>query len=86
MIIFNEQNGPRTGAGSVIFPTVLNNLIGTKFKIIIGYTNANTIDLAVERGEVESRQSYSSAPSGSTTRPGRRKASSTSSCIRSGPA
>jgi tripartite-type tricarboxylate transporter receptor subunit TctC len=47
------------GAGSVIFPTILNNLIGTKFKIIIGYTNANTIDLAMERGEVESRQSYS---------------------------
>jgi hypothetical protein len=47
------------GAGSVIFTTVLNNLTGTKFKIIIGYTNANTIDLAMERGEVESRQSYS---------------------------
>ncbi len=44
-----------TGAGStvVIYPNVLNNLVGTKFKLIMGYAGSNEAMLAVERGEAE---------------------------------
>jgi tripartite-type tricarboxylate transporter receptor subunit TctC len=44
-----------TGAGSTvsIFPTVINNVLGTKFKLIMGYRGSNEAMLAVERGEVE---------------------------------
>ena len=44
-----------TGAGSTasIYPTVLNNMIGTKFKIVMGYKGSNEAMLAMERGEVE---------------------------------
>jgi tripartite-type tricarboxylate transporter receptor subunit TctC len=44
-----------TGAGSTvsIYPTVMNNVLGTKFKLIMGYKGSNEAQLAVERGEVE---------------------------------
>jgi tripartite-type tricarboxylate transporter receptor subunit TctC len=44
-----------TGAGSTvsIYPTVMNNVLGTKFKLIMGYRGSNEAQLAVERGEVE---------------------------------
>jgi tripartite-type tricarboxylate transporter receptor subunit TctC len=44
-----------TGAGSTVsvYPTVLNNVIGTKFKLIMGYKGSSEAMLAVERGEVE---------------------------------
>ena len=44
-----------TGAGSTvsIYPTVMNNVYGTKFKIIMGYKGSAEAQLAVERGEVE---------------------------------
>jgi tripartite-type tricarboxylate transporter receptor subunit TctC len=44
-----------TGAGSTvsIYPTVMNNVFGTKFKLIMGYKGSNEAMLAVERGEVE---------------------------------
>jgi tripartite-type tricarboxylate transporter receptor subunit TctC len=44
-----------TGAGSTvsIFPTVTNRVLGTKFKLIMGYRGSNEAQLAVERGEVE---------------------------------
>jgi tripartite-type tricarboxylate transporter receptor subunit TctC len=46
-----------TGAGSasVQYPAFYNNVLGTKFKIIFGYTGGQHIDLAMERGEVEGR-------------------------------
>jgi tripartite-type tricarboxylate transporter receptor subunit TctC len=46
-----------TGAGSasVQYPAFYNNVLGTKFKIIFGYTGGAAIDLAMERGEVEGR-------------------------------
>ncbi len=47
------SGGTGAGSGTVLYPTILNNLIGTKFKIIIGYRSAGDIDLAMERGEVE---------------------------------
>jgi tripartite-type tricarboxylate transporter receptor subunit TctC len=44
-----------TGAGSTvsIYPTVMNNVLGTKFKLIMGYKGSADAQLAVERGEVE---------------------------------
>ena len=44
-----------TGAGSTvsIYPTVMNNVFGTKFKIIMGYAGSREAMLAMERGEVE---------------------------------
>ena len=44
-------SGSPTSSSSV-FPNVLNQLLGTKFKVITGYPN-NGMKLAVERGEVE---------------------------------
>jgi tripartite-type tricarboxylate transporter receptor subunit TctC len=46
-----------TGIGSsiVIYPTVMNNLLGTKFKIVLGYKSTMEIDIAMERGEVQAR-------------------------------
>ena len=44
-----------TGVGNVAetVPTLLNAVIGTKFRIIKGYPAANESMLAMERGEVE---------------------------------
>ena len=46
-----------TGAGSasVQYPAFYNNVLGTKFKIVFGYPGGSSIDLAMERGEVEGR-------------------------------
>lgn len=49
------------GTGTFIYPTILNGLVGTKFKIVNGYTSSNEIFLAMERREVEgSCESFSS--------------------------
>jgi tripartite-type tricarboxylate transporter receptor subunit TctC len=46
---------PGTGAGadSEIIPLAINNLVGTKFKIIRGYASTNRAALAMEAGELE---------------------------------
>jgi tripartite-type tricarboxylate transporter receptor subunit TctC len=41
------------------FPAVLNNVIGTRFKIISGYKSSAAITLAMERGEVTGRCGWS---------------------------
>ncbi len=50
-----ESKLAATGAGSTvsIYPTVTNNVLGTKFKLIMGYKGSNEAQLAVERGEAE---------------------------------
>lgn len=57
----NEVVAGATGAGSMaaLYPTILNNVLGTKFKIVMGYKSAGAIDLALEAGEVESRSGNS---------------------------
>ncbi len=40
-----------SGADSMIFPAILNGVIGTKFKIVTGYPGNAEMLLAVERGE-----------------------------------
>ena len=44
-----------TGPGSrtLTYPKALNELLGTKFRIVSGYPGGNEITLALERGEVE---------------------------------
>jgi tripartite-type tricarboxylate transporter receptor subunit TctC len=44
-----------TGPGSrtLTYPRALNELMGTKFKVVSGYPGGNEITLALERGEVE---------------------------------
>jgi tripartite-type tricarboxylate transporter receptor subunit TctC len=34
------------------YPALMNHLLGTRFKIIVGYEGGNTINLAMERGEI----------------------------------
>jgi tripartite-type tricarboxylate transporter receptor subunit TctC len=45
--------GTGPASSSVVFPRLMNALIGTKFKIVPGYEGANSATLALERGEVE---------------------------------
>jgi len=42
---------------SAQYPQVMNSLLGTKFKIIMGYPGGNEINLAMENGEVAGRGS-----------------------------
>ena len=44
-----------TGSNSAHYPTILNNVLGTKFKIIMGYRGTPAINLAIDRGEVQGR-------------------------------
>jgi len=46
-----------TGPGSsiAIYPTVMNNMLGTKFRIVNGYKSSTEVFLAMERGEVNAR-------------------------------
>jgi len=44
-----------TSGGNSVYPLLLNNFFGTKFKVVLGYVGGNTIQLAMERGEVDGR-------------------------------
>jgi tripartite-type tricarboxylate transporter receptor subunit TctC len=57
-----------TASGSYLYPYALNQLAGTKFKIVTGYPGGNDVNLAMERGEVGGRGSNSWA-SWKATRP-----------------
>ena len=46
---------PGTATASVYYPRALNELAGTKFKIVTGYPGGNPVNLAMERGEVGGR-------------------------------
>jgi tripartite-type tricarboxylate transporter receptor subunit TctC len=50
-----------TGASGTMagYPALLNNTIGTKFKIVTGYEGGNQINLAMERGEIQGRGTLS---------------------------
>ena len=53
---------------SYIYPTVINGLLGTRFRIVNGYGSGQAVNLAVERGEVMGRGGTSWA-SVSSSRP-----------------
>jgi tripartite-type tricarboxylate transporter receptor subunit TctC len=46
------------GGTLATYPLVLNHLVGTKFKLVLGYAGGSLINLAMDRGEVEGRGSY----------------------------
>jgi tripartite-type tricarboxylate transporter receptor subunit TctC len=39
------------------FPVMLNDLLGTRFRMVMGYTGSGALDLAMQRGEVQGRAS-----------------------------
>jgi len=43
--------------GNAVYPLLLNKFLGTRFKVVLGYRGGNTIQLAMERGEVDGRAS-----------------------------
>jgi tripartite-type tricarboxylate transporter receptor subunit TctC len=45
--------GTGPGLASTVYPTVLNHVLGTKFKIIAGYAGSAECMIALERGEVD---------------------------------
>src|ERR671916_592585 len=49
-----------TGAGSAtsFYPELMNQFLGTKFKVIGGYKGNNDMMVAIERGEVNGRGAY----------------------------
>ncbi|MDB5509487.1 MAG: Tripartite-type tricarboxylate transporter, receptor component TctC [Hyphomicrobiales bacterium] len=49
--------GATGGSTSSQYPKAMNAILGTKFKIILGYPGGNDISLAMERGEVAGRGS-----------------------------
>jgi tripartite-type tricarboxylate transporter receptor subunit TctC len=51
--------GATGGSTSSQYPKAMNALLGTKFRIILGYPGGNDINLAMERGEVAGRGSNS---------------------------
>jgi tripartite-type tricarboxylate transporter receptor subunit TctC len=53
MKIESKLSGTGVGSTVSIYPTVMNNVLGTKFKLIMGYKGSNDAQLAVERGEAE---------------------------------
>lgn len=38
-----------------LFPTILNRLIDTKFKVVVGYKASTDVDIAMERGEAQGK-------------------------------
>ena len=51
--------GPAPGTDGVTYPNTLNNLLGTRFRIVTGYRSGPEMAMAVERREVEGRGSWS---------------------------
>lgn len=45
--------GTGSGANSVVYPKILNAVLGTKFKVVSGYPGAVETMLAIERGEAD---------------------------------
>lgn len=43
---------------NVIYPTTMNRVLGTKFKIVPGYGGTAAVSLAIERGEVQGTASW----------------------------
>src|SRR5262249_56219845 len=49
------MGGTGVGSYTVIYPTVMNSVLGTKFKLVTGYQSTAEIGLAIERGEIQGR-------------------------------
>lgn len=51
--------GTGVGTESVVVPYVLRNLMGLKYKVIAGFPGGSEMNLAMERGEVDGRGTFS---------------------------
>ena len=51
--------GTGVGTESVVVPYVLRNVLGFKFKVIAGYPGGSEMNLAMQRGEVHGRGTFS---------------------------
>ena len=51
--------GSGAGGQLEVYPKILNSILGTKMKVISGYTGGNEVVLAMERGEVQGRCGWS---------------------------
>ncbi|MBT6801406.1 MAG: hypothetical protein HOA41_07005, partial [Rhodospirillales bacterium] len=51
--------GIAAGSDTDIYPRIFNNIFGSKFKMITGYSSGQAINLAMERGEVQGRCGWS---------------------------
>ena len=49
------MGGTGVGSYTIMYPTVMNSLLGTRFKLVTGYQSTAEIGLAMERGEIEGR-------------------------------
>ena len=49
------SGAPASESGMIIIPTMMNNLLGTKFKIVTGYRTSEEVNFGMERGEVQAR-------------------------------
>jgi tripartite-type tricarboxylate transporter receptor subunit TctC len=52
-VIRREMITGTSGTSTYDFPAVMNNVIGTKFKLVKGYGGSAALRLAMERGEIE---------------------------------
>jgi tripartite-type tricarboxylate transporter receptor subunit TctC len=43
------------GSGTYIYTNAMNVILGTRFKMVMGYKDSASVDLAIERGEVQAR-------------------------------
>jgi tripartite-type tricarboxylate transporter receptor subunit TctC len=43
------------GSGTYIYTNAMNVILGTKFKMVLGYKDSPAVNLAMERGEVQAR-------------------------------
>jgi tripartite-type tricarboxylate transporter receptor subunit TctC len=51
--------GTGVGTESVVVPYVIRNVLGLKFKVIAGYPGGSEMNLAMQRGEVDGRGTFS---------------------------
>ncbi|MGY8998890.1 MAG: Bug family tripartite tricarboxylate transporter substrate binding protein [Rhodospirillales bacterium] len=51
--------GTGPGADTDSFPKVMNNILGTKLKLVTGYPGGTDVNFAMERGELDGRCGYS---------------------------
>ena len=51
--------GTGVGTESVVAPYVIRNVLGLKFKVIAGYPGGSEMNLAMDRGEVDGRGTFS---------------------------
>jgi tripartite-type tricarboxylate transporter receptor subunit TctC len=58
--------GTQPGTDTVLYANVLNNVLGTKLRIVSGYSSSIPILLAMERGEVEGIANWSWSDVGNT--------------------